>query len=69
MPLVPVIVDMQRAGVKLDVDALAEVVCGTIARSKEIDFPIKYDEVRDDVGYGNEFVDKAVEVQSSYWEL
>ena len=49
--------------------ALAEVVCGTIALFDGKEFDMKYDEVMDDLGIGNEYVDKAIEIQSEYWEL
>ncbi len=50
-------------------DALAEVVCGTIALFDDREFDIRYDEVMDTDGIGMEFVDKAIEVQSKYWSL
>ena len=49
--------------------ALAEVVCGTIALFNGKEFDMKYDEVMDTDGIGNEYVDKAIEVQSEYWVL
>ncbi len=52
-----------------DTDALAEVVCGTLAMFKDQEFPLIHDEVMDIQGSGNDWVDKAKEVQSRYWEF
>ena len=50
-------------------EALAEVVCGTIALFDDKEFDLRYDEVMDTSGIGTEYVDKATEVQSKYWDL
>ncbi|MCK4758298.1 MAG: histone deacetylase [Thermoplasmata archaeon] len=51
------------------IGAQAEVVCGTLALFKNVDFPTQYNEVSDEIGIGMEWVEKAVEVQSAYWSI
>lgn len=49
--------------------ALAEVVAGSIAVFQDKEIHMQYTEISDQLGRGNESVEKAKEVHSSYWDL